>query len=303
MPKKKKPQTDAVELKRYWPESCPKELAHGMVGSDGARIGQDTIKRGGVVKMNPGVAWRLTATFSEITCEEEATQGTKPPRGFSHFDMTITRADPLLLARIKHGNTIRLRDQWEFEFEGDPAMVRRQSAIMKLTRMVFARDEKDENTREVRQWIALQYAARASAVLVRCARADASERMPVRRFDPLDQDATGSCLARDLDLDPALVSDTLERFGRFQEAINNLPDEKLTRVEVDRALGIESRDGDDAEYLALPDLTTEEAAEMERMKKLAMRHELDPDGQARLLPLLKRHTAHIKARLRIGKAR
>jgi hypothetical protein len=47
----------------------------------------------------------------------------------------------------------------------------------------------------------------------------------------------------------------------------------------------------------MPDLTDDERAEKDRLATLAMRRELDPEGQARLIPLLKRHTAHVKARL------
>lgn len=232
----------------------------------------------------------------------DATQA-DPPASFSHFELTLLRPDPLILARAMSGRNLRKRDWWEFEFEGDPIHVRRLRAIVMLTISTFARDETDERRRELRRWIALHYAARTASVLTRCAGQDQPERAPLRRLDHLDRPQTAAALARDLHLirDRALVLDTLDAYARFLAALNNLPEGSLTRSAIDRVLGFDQarkRDAeDDAKYGAMPDLTSEERAEMNRLKDLAIRQELDPEGQARLLPLLKRSTAHTKARL------
>jgi hypothetical protein len=263
---------------------------------DGRAAGLDVIKRGGKPVARPRDWWRLSVT-DEV---EQATEGETtddPPVGFSHFELSLLRPDPLILVRARRQG-LRKSDWWEFEFEGDPGLVRRQRALVMLTTSAFARDEQDDRRRDLRRWIALHYAARTSTVLTRCARQDAAERPPKRRFDRLDRDRAAAMLANDLHLhDRAFVRETLDLYVAFCEKINALPDESLARRTVDRFLGLKAHDEDDTLYAAMPDLTSDERAEMERLKDLAMRRELDPEGQARLLPLLKRHTAHVKARL------
>jgi len=211
---------------------------------DGSPLPRDLIRRGRTlaVPYRPDDWWRITA---EIESEPESA-GTDPPSTFFHFEMTLMRPDPLILARLKSGSGgLRKADWWTFEFEGDPALVRRERAIMMLTRSAFASDEPDENRRELRLWIALHCAARSSPVLSRSARDDApgddAPEIEPRRHNSLagiSGEKAAAILARDLDCDLALVVSTLKSYLPFLTALECLPDEKVSRQAIDRALGI-----------------------------------------------------------------
>jgi hypothetical protein len=276
------------------PDASIEDLAQAT--RDGGILDLDTIKHNGRIEPRPRDWWGLTVTVDE--CEDADAD---PPVNLSHFEMTIIRPDPLLLARLERGQTIRKRDEWDFVFEGKPAPVRRQRALMMLTSSYFMREESDEATQELSRWIALHFLARTSPVLMRCARGDSPEQTPSRRLEAPDPEAAAAALSRDLHVrDSGFVLETLNRLTPFLARLTRLSDDDLSRQTVDRLLGLRPAMSpeEEARHAAMPDLDAAELAEMERLTTLAMRSELDPEGQARLLPLLRRHAAHIKARLR-----
>lgn len=264
------------------------------IALDGRRV--DLIRRGGrLVPCYQPLRWSAGITIEDEIEDSSHAEGQHadvgtPDAGFSHFGWTTIRPSPGMNARLKRGQHLRQSDAWEWEFRG-PSLDVRWIETQFYSVVAGFRKALPERDRALERWIALHFIARTSPYCTRSARGDMLPGPPPRCLAGVAYERLATILSKDLRVHDAVrvervIDCYLELRGALQTA-------SVQPERARKALGLHA----DPLPPPAPELTADEAIEMQGLEARCFKHELDPVGQDRLLALLNQHIAYLRNKL------